>query len=351
MADPNGRIAGGAAKLAETLKGKWSTFVGEVDLLWVALGDNWLAEMKRMTNIGIAFVRVTRNNLGTLKDAFNQDMASVEDEQETIWTKIRDVIVSRFKEGIQKNEEIAKGFAKNVLPNTVAVLQDLGNEFDRVLAELESKQEKLGTLTPRGVKLPPIKQGIPLDKEQIFQANIELDATAKKLLNAESAAAQLENTMKGVAAQLGAAFRNSNNLAESLLRAGLAFAAQKLSGPLGIGASFLSAAFKHGGSGTMGSSGALRGAQGLSGMVPQGFPGDSFPILVSTGERVNVETKAQAGATDKVNSRILGSLNALNANVSLIGQRQDVIEASINVDDRGLQLLVEKSEMRDGTLR
>ena len=109
--------------------------------------------------------------------------------------------------------------------------------------------------------------------------------------------------------------------------------------------------FKQGGGGVMSSSGVLKGAHGLSGIVPSGFQNDSFPILVSTGERVKVETPAQAGASDNINKKILGSISALNANISQLSSRQDTIEASVNIDARGIHLMVEKQQLIERRIR
>ena len=48
------------------------------------------------------------------------------------------------------------------------------------------------------------------------------------------------------------------------------------------------------------------GHAGLSGIVPSGFPNDSFPIMVESGERVLVQTKAQQAAGVDVNGNQVG---------------------------------------------
>ncbi|MCK5642516.1 MAG: hypothetical protein KAJ19_17040, partial [Gammaproteobacteria bacterium] len=52
--------------------------------------------------------------------------------------------------------------------------------------------------------------------------------------------------------------------------------------------------------------GLIEGHKGLSGIVPGGFPNDSFPIMVESGERVLVQTKAQQAAGMDVNGNQIG---------------------------------------------
>ena len=118
----------------------------------------------------------------------------------------------------------------------------------------------------------------------------------------------------------------------------------------GVGAAgsfFGAVGFKSGGTATVGQSGIARGATGLSGMVPAGFPNDNFLVGVTSGERVNVETRGQASANDRGQQAVLKSLSILNLNVTKLGLRQDSIEANVNIDGSGIQLLVEKAQQRE----
>jgi hypothetical protein len=164
---------------------------------------------------------------------------------------------------------------------------------------------------------------------------------------ADAKTKDLGSDLKGVAGQLGTAFKNGQNLGKELLKIALQFAALKLSGPIGIGASFLSGALKHGGGGTITQSGGFAKAQfGLAGTVPTGFPRDNFLIGVSSGERVNVETPQQAKMNDRHLQAILAAQQATNANISQLARRQDNIEAIVNVTDSDLEVLVRRAEVR-----
>lgn len=172
-------------------------------------------------------------------------------------------------------------------------------------------------------------------------------ALTDSLEESADAAEKLNDELKGVAERLGTAIRSGEDFIKVLIRIGLQKLALSLAGPLGIAVSFASGFFAQGGGGRMSPTGHIQAATGLSGTVPQGFSQDNFLIGVNSGETVDIKTPAQAGASGRTNEKILGSLNALNANVSLLGQRQDVIEASVNVGARDLHLMIKKQTQRE----
>ena len=173
------------------------------------------------------------------------------------------------------------------------------------------------------------------------------ETLADGLDEAAEAAADLDNELKSVAAQLGAATGSAEQFLRALVRIALQKLALQFTGPVGIGLSFLSGAFAGGGSGKMSNTGHVQAATGLSGRVPGGFDNDNFLLGVSSNERFKVETPTQANANDRAMVNVSKSLQALNMNISKIGTRQDIIEATVSIEDRELQLLVEKSQRRD----
>lgn len=68
-------------------------------------------------------------------------------------------------------------------------------------------------------------------------------------------------------------------------------------------------------------------AGGTSFMVPPGFPNDSFPIMVQSGERVDVTPAHRAGS----NKGIEGRLDALNANLVSMLRNSKGGSSSVNV--------------------
>jgi len=81
--------------------------------------------------------------------------------------------------------------------------------------------------------------------------------------------------------------------------------------------------------------------------VPQGFSQDNFLVGVSSGERVNVETPFQANVSDRGQRQLVNAVQALSANVSQIRSDQQDIFAMVSIEDREVQLLVEKAQRRD----
>ena len=356
MTDPSGKIAGGAEKLAGTLAGKWSTFVGEVDLLWVKIGNSFLKEMKHMVNIGIAFVQVTRDNFGTLAEAVKADWAKMTDfdKEDSRWLQIK-------KWFLKEMGETAKGIGhllfddvpEGMFDKTTMELKRLGSEFDRVLEKLEAPRQ-IERFKPRALQTVDLNKpkGFDFADKPLEIVNRGLDASVGTTEDLKKEMDRVGQSIDEVASKVGNFVRG---LREGKVSLGGMLSLLALIPGLGslgtAGTFFTSAGFKQGGGGRMGPTGHIQAATGIKGIVPAGFANDTFTVGVTSGERVNVETIAQARATDRVNAKILGSLNALNANVSMMGARQDLIEATVNIKDRDLQLLVEKSEARQGINR
>ena len=89
----------------------------------------------------------------------------------------------------------------------------------------------------------------------------------------------------------------------------------------------------------------------MSGRVPQGFQNDNFLIGVSSGEDVDIKTPAQASASNRAQRELSSSIQALSANVSRIRDEQSDIFAMVSIEDRELQLTVEKAQRRESRFR
>jgi hypothetical protein len=68
-------------------------------------------------------------------------------------------------------------------------------------------------------------------------------------------------------------------------------------------------------------SGVMRMAGGGSFTVPSGFPNDSFPLMVESGEHVSVTPAGQSGNDSKLLTRLISRVETLNTNVILNGAR------------------------------
>lgn len=85
-------------------------------------------------------------------------------------------------------------------------------------------------------------------------------------------------------------------------------------------------------------------------IVPGGFPNDSYPLRVESGERVKVTPTARAGDESKQLAAINNSVQALNMNLISL-ERQVNVNAQVKVTDRDLELLVQRSERRNNGIR
>lgn len=85
--------------------------------------------------------------------------------------------------------------------------------------------------------------------------------------------------------------------------------------PFTGGASAVVAAAAHSGGEFLGtSSGIKKMAAGGSIIIPPGYPNDSYPILVESGERVTVNSTSNVGMQDRLLKQVVQSLQVLNAN-------------------------------------
>jgi len=87
------------------------------------------------------------------------------------------------------------------------------------------------------------------------------------------------------------------------------------------------------------------GAQmGASFTVPKGFPNDSFPLMVESGEKVNVTPAASAGNEARLLKSINTSIQAMNMNMITMRSRQDIIEQTLKIENDSLLATVNKAE-------
>lgn len=73
------------------------------------------------------------------------------------------------------------------------------------------------------------------------------------------------------------------------------------------------------------SSGVMKMASGGSFTVPNGYPNDSFPLMVESGERVSVTSTASVGSQEKLLGELIGSVRAMNKNFMMKNM-------SVNID-------------------
>lgn len=98
-------------------------------------------------------------------------------------------------------------------------------------------------------------------------------------------------------------------------------------------------------------SGVIKAASGIDFTVPKGFEGDRFPLMVSSGENVSVRTPQQSMANERMLANINNSIQVMNANLIAGQSRGDSVFASVNIEDRDLELIVERSQRKSDRFR
>lgn len=86
-------------------------------------------------------------------------------------------------------------------------------------------------------------------------------------------------------------------------------------------------------------------ASGGSFIVPNGFPNDSFPLLVESGERVTVTPSNAVGNQEKLLAQLIGSVNALNKN--LINKNLTSV-SNVNIDGKQITKQVVSNQNKLG---
>lgn len=195
------------------------------------------------------------------------------------------------------------------------------NALTQEIERLESMIERVATAGDKVTDPIGIEEGLPERK-----IDEELEKTGDNFKNTvvESATSFNDKLVSGgmmlgslIARQLGLA-------ADSFIgkiMSGLNMAFQVLSiianisGAGTIGALFSGTTAQFGGSFSASNNGITKMANGGSGTVPLGFPNDSFPMLVTSREEVDVRTPTQSREMQKTLSNLISTVEGVSMNI------------------------------------
>lgn len=90
--------------------------------------------------------------------------------------------------------------------------------------------------------------------------------------------------------------------------------------------------------------GILKLAAGGDFMVPQGFPNDSYPMLVQSGERVKVTPSGKVGEEARLLAEIKNAIEANTLDRRMLGTRPVIVQPKIQIGDRDLTKQVKTTE-------
>ena len=169
--------------------------------------------------------------------------------------------------------------------------------------------------------------------DEIEESTNNVDQKFISILNAGASLSNILNigahTFVGV---LLDGLNTANSIANSIFGIISAFTGGGAGGILGFlfsGGGGASKAFAHGGSFQDGKKIASF-AGGVSGIVPPGFPNDSFPIMVQSGERVDITPTHKVGDTEAALKKIsIGINNLIENSVVNQGRQKPIIIQSI----------------------
>lgn len=91
------------------------------------------------------------------------------------------------------------------------------------------------------------------------------------------------------------------------------------------------------------SNGVMKMAMGGDFIVPQGFPNDSYPMLVQSGERVKVTPSGKVGEEARLLAEIKNAIVANTLDRRMIGNRPIVLQPKISIGQRDLTKEVSKT--------
>ncbi len=195
--------------------------------------------------------------------------------------------------------------------------------------------------------------------EKALEINSEFDLTPQKMKELKdelkagvTQANQLEGALDSSANSLGRALATGEGLKRVLAQAAAMAAQILLPGPLG---GFVSGVFgglfaKEGGKFKGTNAGVKKIASAASGanfMVKD----NEMLLAVHRNEHVDVTPVSKVGQESKQLGAIEGAIKVMNANVVVWASRQDKIEAHLNISERGITAIVEKTQDRTSLYR
>jgi hypothetical protein len=167
LADPSGRIAGGTAKLANTIEGKWSTLKDNITLIFKDIGDNYKGGLRGMLDNTIIATGLIRENLKSIGEQIKAEFdlsKAFKIEEGGLAARVRDRFKAIFG-GNRVASSIAEGLGKTVkkginetvdnvlLPETQNLLDEMGKKFDEATGISVTPKIESQPLIPLYVKL------------------------------------------------------------------------------------------------------------------------------------------------------------------------------------------------------
>lgn len=390
--DPDGRVAGGTAKLAATLEGRWSTFKDNLTLLFRDVGNQFESSNKRMLEIAINVLAVIRQNLPAIISAIGKDIDTALKRTLIVPRTILGLLESAFDklpEGVQDKvkgagekignlfgEALDAGIDQAVQGSeTLKLMDKLREDFQNIGKGQQGASPSLSLPTPAGgggsrqrnfgLGLN-VQDQVTANAAQQFGAGIERgrmamermqfgDRLRENMEQIPSITERLEDGLRSSAQSLGLMVARGRNLGDILLSAVSALLPFLVPGGIG---GFLS--------GFIGGIGAHSGgrfqngrkigsfANGGRAIIPAGFPNDSFNLgpFVESGEIVDVTPAARAGDESRLLANIAGRIESLEAN-TIMAMRKFRAQVAVqqSIEDRGIQLTVEKAQRESSMFR
>lgn len=368
--DPDGRIAGGTAKLAQTLEGRWSTFKDNLNLLFRDIGDRFASSNSRLLEIGIATLSLIRKYLPEIITAIGQDIN--EAFKKTLI--VPRTILKLLQVGFDKLPQEAKDFVKSagdklgdVFSDAIDYGVDQAVKGSKTAQLIESLKEEIArAFSGQGPVEIPVKPTVPrVDvPQESGSAPGDLEFIPDDAIqSAESKFDLIESAAQSFFGNLVRFQTQSNNILEKGFVNLANFAIAEIERILAKKAALAILGFLFPGAGQAAALAASGGtfqngrkvasfAGGGAFTVPPGFPNDSFPMLVQSGERVRVTPTARAGDEARALGAIVARLESLEVNTVLAMRKYRAqVAVQQSIQDRGIQLTVERAQRESSVYR
>lgn len=259
------------------------------------------------------------------------------------------------------------GASAGVTAKSVDFVPEVRGAFEKPKQDLRTMEQIMSELPVEMLKIPEASETVWGESTAHFQewsefvtmtlqgvGDVFADTMSDIMLQTEGGTRSLKDAF----IELGhAAVREINRIIARLIvmkfvqAVGNVFsAAGGSSGAVDSGANIVSNVARTGGTfkGTPG--GVKKLARGGDFIVPGGFPRDTYPLFVESGERVRVTPASRIGAEAKQLEGINQSIQAMNMNMVAMQSRQDVISARVGIENRELYLAVDRAERRQSRI-
>ncbi|WKZ68385.1 MAG: hypothetical protein QY331_10510 [Melioribacteraceae bacterium] len=230
-----------------------------------------------------------------------------------------------------KNEQLAQLAEERKAFLTDPLEESMNSEFSFMDGLIEKDEERAQKRLEQELALAEVRRAI----EEEDKENRER-ALGTLLNESNSIGSNLMNAFDLAGDSFIGKMMNALSVVQSIVSilqsaAAISAAISGLTNPLGFLTGFIVPGAHAGGNFVGTPSGIKKMSTGGSFIVPKGFPNDSYPLMVESGERVSVTPASQVLNNDRLLNQVVGRLDVLNMQMVDMQYQKQKIEGNINV--------------------